>query len=162
MLDQLAFQYQAVSGAVDISTTPVVEYTYSSPANGSRITSMVYPKCPDFSEADAKAIADDVLKPDDPDIRNLLNDVLNSVTEPSPYYQQMANTFENAGGNLIATAKPESVPAENIFQNIATNASNNAPRDETLAQQAESLLQEAENIIEADATALEQGIEEAP
>jgi hypothetical protein len=40
---QLAFQYQAVAGAVDISTTPVVEYTYSSPANGSRITSMVYP-----------------------------------------------------------------------------------------------------------------------
>ncbi len=43
MLGQLAFQYQAVTGAVDISTTPVVEYTYSSPANGSRITSMVYP-----------------------------------------------------------------------------------------------------------------------
>ncbi len=42
-LGQLAFQYQAVTGAVDISTTPVVEYTYSSPANGSRITSMVYP-----------------------------------------------------------------------------------------------------------------------
>ena len=43
MLGQLAFQYQAVTGAVDISTTPVVEYTYSSLANGSRITSMVYP-----------------------------------------------------------------------------------------------------------------------
>ena len=43
MLGQLAFQYQAVTGAVDISTTPVVEYTYSSPANDSRITSMVYP-----------------------------------------------------------------------------------------------------------------------
>ena len=43
MLGQLAFQYQAVTGAVDVSTTPVVEYTYSSPANGSRITSMVYP-----------------------------------------------------------------------------------------------------------------------
>ena len=42
-LGQLAFQYQAVTGAVDISTTPVVEYTYSSPANGSRVTSMVYP-----------------------------------------------------------------------------------------------------------------------
>ena len=40
-LGQLAFQYQAVTGAVDISTTPVVEYTYSSPSNGSRLTSMV-------------------------------------------------------------------------------------------------------------------------
>ena len=118
MPGQLAFQYQAVSGAVDISTTPVVEYTYSSLANGSRITSMVYPKCPDFSEANAKEIADDVLKSDDPDIRNLLNDVLNSVTQPSPYYQQMANTFENAGGNLIATAKPESAPVENIYNGL--------------------------------------------
>jgi hypothetical protein len=42
-LGQLAFQYQALTGAVDVSTTPVVEYTYSSPSNGSRLTSMVYP-----------------------------------------------------------------------------------------------------------------------
>ena len=42
---------KAVTGAVDISTTPVVEYTYSSPANGSRITSMVYPDHT-FSKAD--------------------------------------------------------------------------------------------------------------
>ena len=122
----------------------------------------VNPECPDFSEDNAKAIADDVLKSDDPGIRDFLQNVLNKVVDPSKYFQQMANTFEDAGGNLIATAKPESAPVENILQNIATNASNNAPRDETLAQQAESLLQEAENIIEADATALEQGIEEAP
>ena len=42
-LGQLAFQYQALTGAVDVSTTPVVEYTYSSPSNGSRLASMVYP-----------------------------------------------------------------------------------------------------------------------
>ncbi|MGC9261307.1 MAG: RHS repeat-associated core domain-containing protein [Phycisphaerae bacterium] len=42
-LGQLAFQYQAVIGAVDVGTTPFVEYTYTSPSNGSRITSMVYP-----------------------------------------------------------------------------------------------------------------------
>ncbi len=42
-LGQLAFQYQAVSGAVDVSTTPYVEYTYTSPSNGSRLASMVYP-----------------------------------------------------------------------------------------------------------------------
>ena len=42
-LGQLAFQYQAVTGAVDVSTTPVVEYTYSNPSNGSRLASMVYP-----------------------------------------------------------------------------------------------------------------------
>ena len=42
-LGQLAFQYQALTGAVDVSTTPYVQYTYSSPSNGSRVTSMVYP-----------------------------------------------------------------------------------------------------------------------
>ena len=42
-LGQLAFQYQSVSGAVDVSATPVVQYIYSSPSNGSRLTSMVYP-----------------------------------------------------------------------------------------------------------------------
>ena len=42
-LGQLAFQYQALTGAVDVATTPMVQYTYSSPSNGSRITSMVYP-----------------------------------------------------------------------------------------------------------------------
>ena len=42
-LGQLAFQYQALTGAVDVSTTPFVEYTYSSPTNGSRLASMVYP-----------------------------------------------------------------------------------------------------------------------
>ncbi len=42
-LGQLAFQYQAVTGAVDVSTTPYVQYTYTSPSNGSRLASMVYP-----------------------------------------------------------------------------------------------------------------------
>ena len=42
-LGQLAFQYQAVTGAVDVATTPYVQYTYSSPSNGSRLASMVYP-----------------------------------------------------------------------------------------------------------------------
>jgi RHS repeat-associated protein len=42
-LGQVAFQYQALTGAVDVITTPVVQYTYSSPSNGSRLTSMVYP-----------------------------------------------------------------------------------------------------------------------
>ena len=42
-LGQLAFQYQALTGAVDVATTPYVEYTYSNPDNGSRLASMVYP-----------------------------------------------------------------------------------------------------------------------
>jgi hypothetical protein len=40
-LGQLAFQYQALTGALDVATTPVVQYTYSSPSDGSRVTSMV-------------------------------------------------------------------------------------------------------------------------
>jgi RHS repeat-associated protein len=42
-LGQLAFQYQALTGAVDVSTTPYVQYTYSSAGNGSRLASMAYP-----------------------------------------------------------------------------------------------------------------------
>ena len=42
-LGQLTQQYQAVTGAVDVSTTPVVQYTYTDPSNGSRLASMVYP-----------------------------------------------------------------------------------------------------------------------
>ena len=42
-LGQITAQYQSVSGAVDTSTTPYVGYTYSSPSNGSLLTSMVYP-----------------------------------------------------------------------------------------------------------------------
>ena len=122
----------------------------------------VNPDCPDFSEDNARAIADDVLRSDDPDIRGFLRNVLTDTVNPSKYFPQIANAFENAGGNIIAVAKPESVPAENMWQNVAANAPSNAPRDETLAQQAESLVQETENIIEADAAALEQGIEEVP
>ena len=42
-LGQLTQQYQAVTGAVDTSSTPSVQYTYSDPSNGSLLTSMVYP-----------------------------------------------------------------------------------------------------------------------
>ena len=42
-LGQLAFQYQALTGAVDVASTPVVQYTYSSPTNGSRLASVLYP-----------------------------------------------------------------------------------------------------------------------
>ena len=42
-LGQLTQQYQAVMGAVDIATTPSVQYTYSGPSNGSLPTSMTYP-----------------------------------------------------------------------------------------------------------------------
>ncbi len=42
-LGQLTQQYQAVTGAVDIATTPYVGYTYSDPSTGSLLTSMVYP-----------------------------------------------------------------------------------------------------------------------
>ena len=42
-LGQLAFQYQAVSGVVDVGSTPYVQYDYTSPSNGSRLASMVYP-----------------------------------------------------------------------------------------------------------------------
>ena len=42
-LGQLAYQYQAVSGPVDVSTTPVVQYDYGNLTNGSLLTAMVYP-----------------------------------------------------------------------------------------------------------------------
>ncbi len=42
-LGQLTQQYQAVSGAVDTSTTPSVQYTYSDPSIGSLLIGMVYP-----------------------------------------------------------------------------------------------------------------------
>jgi RHS repeat-associated protein len=42
-LGQLIAQYQAVSGAVNTSTTPVVQYAYSDPSLGSRMVSMTYP-----------------------------------------------------------------------------------------------------------------------
>ncbi len=42
-LGQITAQYQSVSGAVDTSTTPYVGYAYSSPSNGSLLTSMTYP-----------------------------------------------------------------------------------------------------------------------
>ena len=42
---QLIGQYQAISGAVNTTNTPVTQYTYSQPsgANYSRLTSMIYP-----------------------------------------------------------------------------------------------------------------------
>ena len=40
---QVPSQYRAANGAVTTGSTPFVEYTYSSPANGSRLTCMVYP-----------------------------------------------------------------------------------------------------------------------
>jgi hypothetical protein len=42
-LGQLTQQYQAVTGAVDTSSTPYVGYNYSDPSNGSLPTGMVYP-----------------------------------------------------------------------------------------------------------------------
>jgi RHS repeat-associated protein len=42
-LGQLTQQYQAVTGAVDTSSTPYVGYNYSDPSNGSLLTGMVYP-----------------------------------------------------------------------------------------------------------------------
>jgi RHS repeat-associated protein len=42
-LGQLAGEYQSVSGAVNTSTTPEVQYGYSDPDIGSRQTSMTYP-----------------------------------------------------------------------------------------------------------------------
>ena len=42
-LGQLTQQYQAVTGAVDIATTPYVGYTYSDPSTGSLLKAMVYP-----------------------------------------------------------------------------------------------------------------------
>ncbi len=42
-LGQLTGEYQSVSGAVDTSTTPEVQYGYSAPSSGSLMTSMTYP-----------------------------------------------------------------------------------------------------------------------
>ncbi len=42
-LGQLAFQYEALTGAVDLATTPVVQYTYTTLGTGSLPSSMVYP-----------------------------------------------------------------------------------------------------------------------
>ncbi|NNM85249.1 MAG: RHS repeat-associated core domain-containing protein [Phycisphaerales bacterium] len=42
-LGQITQQYQAVNGAVDTSTTPVVQYTYSDPSIGSIPMSVIYP-----------------------------------------------------------------------------------------------------------------------
>ena len=42
-LGQITEQYQAVNGAVDTATTPVVQYTYSDPSTGSIPMSVVYP-----------------------------------------------------------------------------------------------------------------------
>ena len=42
-LGQLTGEYQSVSGAVNTSTTPEVQYAYSDPDIGSRMTSMTYP-----------------------------------------------------------------------------------------------------------------------
>ena len=42
-LGQLIQQYQAVTGAVAVGSTPSVQYTYSDPSTGSLLTSMVYP-----------------------------------------------------------------------------------------------------------------------
>ena len=45
-LDQLTYQYQSTSGAVNTSTTPYVEYEYTdlSSGNNSRLTAVVYPE----------------------------------------------------------------------------------------------------------------------
>ena len=42
---QMTQEFQSTSGAVDTSTTPSVQYTYSDPSSGnnSRLTSIVYP-----------------------------------------------------------------------------------------------------------------------
>jgi RHS repeat-associated protein len=42
-LGQLTDQYESVSGTVNIGTTPEVQYSYSDPSNGSRLTKMIYP-----------------------------------------------------------------------------------------------------------------------
>jgi RHS repeat-associated protein len=42
-LGQLTGEYQSVSGAVNTSTTPEVQYAFSDPSLGSRLTSMTYP-----------------------------------------------------------------------------------------------------------------------
>ncbi len=42
-LGQLSGQYQAVSGSVDTSSTPEVQYAYSDPSTGSLTISMTYP-----------------------------------------------------------------------------------------------------------------------
>jgi RHS repeat-associated protein len=42
-LGQLTGEYQSVSGAVNTSSTPEVQYAYSDPDIGSRLTSMTYP-----------------------------------------------------------------------------------------------------------------------
>ena len=42
-LGQLAAQYQSVSGPVSSGSTPEVQYAYSDPSTGSRLTEMIYP-----------------------------------------------------------------------------------------------------------------------
>ncbi len=136
----------------------------------------VDPKCKEFSEEDAKAIADDVLKSDDPDIRNFLRSVFKQVTDPSPDFKQMLNTFNNAGSEIAgggqsgaaaqAIAGSGQIPGtENLTEDQFVqyeDAASNAQQADIAAQQSEGVLGKAVDGIDAGSTDIEFFLETKP
>ena len=136
----------------------------------------VDPRCKEFSEDDAKAIADDVLKSDDPDIRNFLRSVFKNVTQPSKYFKQMMDTFDTAAGEVagqgqpvaaaqaIASSRP--IPGtENLTEDQLAQyegAPSNAQQADVAAQQSEGVLGEAIDSIDAGLTDIEFFFETKP
>ena len=128
----------------------------------------VDPKCKEFSEEDAEAIADDVLKSDDPDIRSFLRSVFRQVTKPSEYFKQMMDTFDTAGevagqGQPVSAAQAIAgsgpIPGtENLTEDQLVqyeDAASNAQQADIAAQQSEGVLGEAIDSIDAGSTDIE-------